>query len=151
MKKLFALVVFLLSFTATFAVNPIPSYETPCSGTCYFIESASSIGTGTLTDERREMNVESSNPTLSPTTQEVAVVYFYRLDGTRVLGPYYLPQGGFLNVKIDGKPWGVSIRCSSTFVVSVWSSIPQLVKNENTTQDYMNYNSADSWGINNVI
>ncbi len=122
MKKSFVLsaLFLLLIITTGFAQNPIPSYYQPVLGTETFLENGSRIVP--LADERREMNVESSNPGDSPFSGATATVYIIRRDGVKTLGPFFLNEGGIITAKIDAKPWYVVVNSTTTtFNVSVYT------------------------------
>ena len=123
MKKSFVLsVLFILFFLNNgFSQNPIPVFNEPVLGTETFLE----IGTRLppLADERREMNVESSNPGDSPFSGATAIVYMLRRDGTKTLGPFTLLEGGIVTATIDSKPWYVVVQSmTTTFSISVWTN-----------------------------
>lgn len=149
MKRFLFLLSSVLIFNVALAVNPIPSYYTTVSGSASFAEVVGNMGTPT--DERRDMEVSSSQPnTLAP--GGYAIVYMYRMDGSRTLGPFYLPEGGSIRQKIDGKPWGCSVRCDGTMLVSVWTTVvsSSALQLNLSYLDY-NENNTDSWGISDLI
>lgn len=142
MKRFTLLLTSLLIASLSYAViSPIPTYNEQVIGPSGFAEIASKIGNNT--DERRDLNVESPpNPTENPISP--AVVYAYKLDGTRTFGPFLLYPGGSLRIRIDGKPWGVSINSPSPMMVSVYITSP--------FADYMSIDKdQDPWGMKNLV
>jgi hypothetical protein len=125
MKKLLLITVFVCvaAISQAFAANPIPSYNVLVNGRAVFQESSKPIIGGTnTTKERRQMNVQTS--VASPTagfSQSIVVTSVYRLDGTIVLGPYYLVVGQRIAVGIDNQTWGVSVATDAARV-SVWTT-----------------------------
>jgi uncharacterized protein YdeI (BOF family) len=125
MKKILLLTIMLFMVTVTFAKqgNPIPSYNVSLSGKAIFQEDNS--GSIALNNhpsyEKRDMNVTDGGNSNGPVGGSPVVVYFYRLDRTIVLGPYYLTAGQTMTVPIDNNPWGVSTISDSQTIVSVWA------------------------------
>lgn len=127
MKKALFIVSFLFfifsySAKAQTSTNPIPSYDVPVTGEAAFTEpNIKADPTPAPVYEKRDLNVESTSPsTLSPFSMEPATVWFVRLDGHRMKGPYQLYPGNILTVKIDMKPWGVYVQSPETGIFSVY-------------------------------
>ncbi len=125
MKKvlLISLFIWFSGLSQLFATNPIPSYNVLVTGRANFQEKIKPISGNSLTDEKRQMNIQTS--TSSPTagfSRSIIVVKVYRLDGSALKGPYYLICGQSLSVAIDDKTWGVDVVSEETSRESVWTS-----------------------------
>jgi hypothetical protein len=128
MKKLMliSVLVCFAGINQLFSANPIPSYNVLVTGRAIFQEGTKPISGNTVSDERRQMNVQTS--TASPTNGFallIVAVKVYRLDGAITMGPYYLQVGQSLGVRIDDKRWGVDVVSEQTSRVSVWTSTDQ--------------------------
>jgi hypothetical protein len=125
MKKILLLTIMLSLVIVTFAKagNPIPSYNVSLNGKAIFQEvNPISIKVNNYpSDEKRDMNVTDAGSANGPVGGSPMVVYFYRLDKTIVLGPYYLTAGQTMTIPIDNNPWGVSTISDSQTLVSVWA------------------------------
>ena len=126
MKKILLLTISILTLTVVIAKagNPIPSFNVPVNNQAVFTEDPSGDNNPPLY-EKRDMNVQNGtagshrpighgNGTIS--------VYVYRVDHSITLGPFTIPYGESIDVKIDGGRWGVSTITGFRDVVSVWTS-----------------------------
>ena len=125
MKKILLLTIMLFLVTVNFAKagDPIPSYNVSLTGKAIFQE-ANSVSiqlNNPPSKEKRDMNVTDGGSANGPVGGSPIVVYFYRLDQTIVLGPYYLTTGQTMSIPIDNSPWGVSTISDSQTIVSVWA------------------------------
>jgi hypothetical protein len=105
MKKLTLLIalIFIIGTARTYAVNPIPSFNTKITYRANFQE----LKGGNNNKEKRQMNVETTSSATPEMSQGTAIVYVYKLVGNEYLGPFYLDPGEVLTVDIDNSKWGV--------------------------------------------
>ena len=123
MKKLFVSIIFLAAavFNQSFAVKPIPSYNVKVNNTANFQEQTSGSQLYTPpTEGKRQMNVETTCSRGVNNGFCSAMIWIYRLDYQKILGPYYVNGGETLTVNIDDNPWGVFVMTNDQLIVSVW-------------------------------
>lgn len=152
MKKILLLLLVMFSFSNLFGINPIPSYMTPVLGFSAFAEITNNFNSSASkkTLERRELEIQSNNSpgTLAP-GKNYAWVYIYPLENPNVGIRKKLYEGGIVSHRIDNRPWGCTVKCESSFVVSVWiSTLTAQIKHSN---DYIQYDYTDTWGINSLV
>jgi len=122
MKKLrlIATIVLLTGTLKLFAAHPIPSYNVQVSNRANFQETTQN---NSMAKEKRIMNIQTNTATLSPGSGSIAVVYVYKLNGHKTLGPFYLKCGDQLSVGIDNSKWGVAMELQgpgNPVLTSVW-------------------------------
>jgi hypothetical protein len=124
-KLLLATLVFFFAETAQlFSANPIPSYNIKVNTSANFQEMSDDCQGNQATKERRLMNIQTS--TSSPTNNMLSInsiVYVYKLNGNKILGPFVVGCGEILSVEIDNNKWGTYITLENpetTILASVW-------------------------------
>lgn len=149
MKKILILTFVFFNYYSVFAINPIPSYYTQVSGIASFAELANSWYNPQTKDlEKREVWIQSQ-PGKNSGPSSYAWVYFYPLENPNVGIRKKLYEGGIVSHRIDNRPWGCTVKCESSFVVSVWiSTLTAQIKHSN---DYIQYDYTDTWGINSLV
>jgi hypothetical protein len=128
MKKIIILAISLLMVTAATlrASTPIviPSYNVPIYEKTLFMEPASNVVSsvnGNNMDEKRDMNIQNSGGGTYAPGGSVIEIYIYRLDDMKKLqGPFFIPEGEKISVRIDHQEWGVTADPSAPTTVSVW-------------------------------
>lgn len=123
MKKvlLIAAIVFLTGLIKVHAqtppVQPIPTYNYPmASPTAYFYELTKGGSSG---KEKRDMDVVVNTRTTG-SLSDFAIVYVFKIQPQKVLGPFFVYPGQHLVVPIDNEKWGVRVDCEVAADVSVW-------------------------------
>jgi len=109
--------------SVTFAQMPVPSYDVPVTGKALFVDKGNPVnlnGGQQLIAEKRDMNVSNDGGGNGPVGGSM-IVYIARVDGSIVLGPYYVAPGQTITVPIDYNLWGVAVATSQTTPVSVWT------------------------------
>ena len=112
MKKLilFPFLFIFAGIAQVFSANPIPSYNVKVNFRANFQE-MKGPSTNLNAKERRIMNIETS--TSSPNagkSASISTVYVYKMNGSKVLGPFYIGCGELLTVEIDNSRWGAVIE-----------------------------------------
>lgn len=128
MKKLSLLftVLFFAGITQLFAAKPIPSFNVKVSDKANFQEMKTNLPGIPGMKEKRLMNIETT--TSVPNTGKsffTAIVYVYKLNGSKVFGPFYVEPGELLTVPIDNGKWGVAMEMvhpSQHIEASVWTN-----------------------------
>ena len=126
MKKLLLILALICvaGLNQLFAANPIPCYNVVVSGKATFQESNRPITSIVPTDERRQMNIETSTSS-SPTagiTRTFVVAKLYQIAGHGTMGPYFIPCGQTLSVAIDDQAWAVDLFTEDYSIVSVYTN-----------------------------
>jgi hypothetical protein len=127
MKKIVLLAISILMVSAVFArtrtENPIPSFNVLLKSATYFQESLRPSINYT-SDEKRDMNVSNDGSGANGSGLESAaiLVYVYRLDGSKTLGPFIVNPGQTKTVQIDGNQWGVYASSNRPTYMSVWTN-----------------------------
>jgi hypothetical protein len=122
MKKLrlIATIVLLTGTLKLFAAHPIPSYNVQVTNRANFQEMTQN---NSQAKEKRIMNIQTNSVTMNSASGSVSVVFVYKLNGHKRLGPYYLECGDQLSVEIDNSKWGVVMELQSPWdpvLASVW-------------------------------
>jgi hypothetical protein len=98
-------------------VNPIPSFNFPMNEpTAVFHETKINTNSG---KEKRDMDVVV-NTRSTYNLPVFAIVFVFRLNPIRILGPYIIFPDAQLTVPIDQGKWGVLVKCNAPVDVSVW-------------------------------
>ena len=131
MKKLLliTLVLLIAGPLQLFPANPIPSYDLKMTYRANFQEKHFGQTGNQTGKEKRQMNIETSASTpvggsIENNSGDDAIVYLYKVNGNKVLGPYEVSYGEILTVPIDNSAWGVIIELSdpeATALASVWT------------------------------
>jgi hypothetical protein len=98
---------------------PIPSYSTPVMNYANFTEQMQSAPGQGDNSEKRDIEVSNDTPTYYPSLDQ-AIVFVYRLDYSKIQGPYLLPQNGSITIRVDQKAWGVVVYSPYVANFSVW-------------------------------
>jgi len=128
MKKslLITFVLLIAGSLQLFPAKPIPSFDVKMTVRANFQEKH----IGQTGKEKRQMNIETSTATPVWGTNENppggdAIVYLYKLNGSKVLGPFEISNDDVLTVPIDNSEWGVVIEMTKpgpSVLASVWTS-----------------------------
>jgi hypothetical protein len=124
MKKILFLAFAFLMVSAIFARagNPIPSFDYQLKKTASFQEGIQGPNNNSFSDERRDMNVsnDGSGGNGHGIGRHSVIIFVYRLDGSKMKGPYFVDPGETVTVPIDGQPWGVYAYSPFPSIISVW-------------------------------
>jgi hypothetical protein len=123
MKKalIIATIIFLTAIVRVSAqtpvVHPIPSFNYAMNEQSTYFHENKKINNG---KEKRDMDVVVNTRTTGSLSR-FAVVYVFKIQPQKVLGPFYVFAGQHLEVPIDNGKWGVRVDCNFPADVSVWA------------------------------
>jgi hypothetical protein len=103
-----------------FAQYPIPSYNVPVFPKATFKQSVITPALQKEAPMAKRIIVIHVDQMMPDSGTNVVTVYVYSLDGTTILGPYYMTGSGTLYVEIDDRDWGVLVESQEKVNVSVW-------------------------------
>jgi hypothetical protein len=133
MKKIAFLIVFILlccTIQQAFCQYPIPSYNVQVTGWAVFKDGGIIPGSNNVINlnknrifsslAKRTMDIKFNCPGTTLMGNCQATVWVYSLDGTTILGPFYVNGGDVLSVPIDDRDWGVVVKSDDDVSVDVW-------------------------------
>jgi hypothetical protein len=120
MKKLILFIFYSGIALSIYAQYPIPSYNVPVCPRATFTEKGIVLQSKKNAPAGKKVIIIHIVRQTSDSIRNTITVYVYSLDGTTILGPFYVTSDTTLTVQIDERDWGVLVNDQYEVEVSVW-------------------------------
>jgi hypothetical protein len=120
MKKLLLIIYYSGIALSMNAQYPIPSYNVPLCPRATFTEKGIVPQSKKNAPAGKKILIIHIGHMTPDTIRNMITVYVYSLDGTTILGPFYVTSDTTLTIPIDEREWGVLVNDQCEVEVSVW-------------------------------